>query len=310
MKEFNLNLIKYYKKAIIGSAFLFIISISSIIFLNFNFGVDFKGGTVIELTSNDNIQIEEIRTKLEQFDDIKFSVQYFGSNKDIIIRYSNLKNQNESFISNKIINSVNENNKFSLNRIEFVGAQVGEELRDQGITAALIALFLVMVYITLRFEYRFSIGAIIALIHDIIILMGIFSLFQVEFNLSVFAAILAVIGYSLNDTIVVFDRIRENFQETINNDQSDIKEIINHSINQTLSRTVITSFTTLLVLFSLITLGGESLFGFSFALILGVIIGTYSSIYIASSYLILSKISAKDMQIEKNDKDDNDGAVV
>jgi|TARA_B000000565_G_scaffold253171_1_gene229387 preprotein translocase subunit SecF len=310
MKEFNLNLIKYYKKAIIGSAFLFIISISSIIFLNFNFGVDFKGGTVIELTSNDNIQIEEIRTKLEQFDDIKFSVQYFGSNKDIIIRYSNLKNQNESFISNKIINSVNENNKFSLNRIEFVGAQVGEELRDQGITAALIALFLVMVYITLRFEYRFSIGAIIALIHDIIILMGIFSLFQVEFNLSVFAAILAVIGYSLNDTIVVFDRIRENFQETINNDQSDIKEIINHSINQTLSRTVITSFTTLLVLFSLITLGGESLFGFSFALILGVIIGTYSSIYIASSYLIVSKISAKDMQIEKNDKDDNDGAVV
>lgn len=310
MKEFNLNLIKYYKKAIIGSAFLFIISISSIIFLNFNFGVDFKGGTVIELTSNDNIQIEEIRTKLEQFDDIKFSVQYFGSNKDIIIRYSNLKNQNESFISNKIINSVNENNKFSLNRIEFVGAQVGEELRDQGITAALIALFLVMVYITLRFEYRFSIGAIIALIHDIIILMGIFSLFQVEFNLSVFAAILAVIGYSLNDTIVVFDRIRENFQETINNDQSDIKEIINHSINQTLSRTVITSFTTLLVLFSLITLGGESLFGFSFALILGVIIGTYSSIYIASSYLIVSKISAKDMQIEKNDRDDNDGAVV
>ena len=226
MKEFNLNLIKYYKKAIIGSAFLFIISISSIIFLNFNFGVDFKGGTVIELTSNDNIQIEEIRAKLEQFDDIKFSVQYFGSNKDIIIRYSNLKNQNESFISNKIINSVNENNKFSLNRIEFVGAQVGEELRDQGITAALIALFLVMVYITLRFEYRFSIGAIIALIHDIIILMGIFSLFQVEFNLSVFAAILAVIGYSLNDTIVVFDRIRENFQETINNDQSDIKEIM------------------------------------------------------------------------------------
>ena len=310
MKEFNLNLIKYYKKAIIGSAFLFIISISSIIFLNFNFGVDFKGGTVIELTSNDNIQIEEIRTKLEQFDDIKFSVQYFGSNKDIIIRYSNLKNQNESFISNKIINSINENNKFSINRIEFVGAQVGEELRDQGITAALIALFLVMVYITLRFEYRFSIGAIIALIHDIIILMGIFSLFQVEFNLSVFAAILAVIGYSLNDTIVVFDRIRENFQETINNDQSDIKEIINHSINQTLSRTVITSFTTLLVLFSLITLGGESLFGFSFALILGVIIGTYSSIYIASSYLIVSKISAKDMQIEKNDKDDNDGAVV
>ncbi len=310
MKEFNLNLIKYYKKAIIGSAFLFIISISSIIFLNFNFGVDFKGGTVIELTSNDNIQIEEIRTKLEKFDDIKFSVQYFGSNKDIIIRYSNLKNQNESFISNKIINSVNENNEFSLNRIEFVGAQVGEELRDQGITAALIALFLVMVYITLRFEYRFSIGAIIALIHDIIILMGIFSLFQVEFNLSVFAAILAVIGYSLNDTIVVFDRIRENFQETINNNQSDIKEIINHSINQTLSRTVITSFTTLLVLFSLITLGGESLFGFSFALILGVIIGTYSSIYIASSYLIVSKISAKDMQIEKNDKDDNDGAVV
>ena len=310
MKEFNLNLIKYYRKAIIGSAFLFIISISSIIFLNFNFGVDFKGGTVIELTSNDNIQIEEIRAKLEQFEDIKFSVQYFGSNKDIIIRYSNLKNQNESFISNNIINSVNENNKFSLNRIEFVGAQVGEELRDQGITAALIALFLVMVYITLRFEYRFSIGAIIALIHDIIILMGIFSLFQVEFNLSVFAAILAVIGYSLNDTIVVFDRIRENFQETINNDQSDIKEIINHSINQTLSRTVITSFTTLLVLFSLITLGGESLFGFSFALILGVIIGTYSSIYIASSYLIVSKISAKDMQIEKNDKDDNDGAVV
>ena len=297
----NFNFMKWYKKAIYFSMFLILISVLSIFTKGLNYGVDFKGGTIIEISFNNKAPIEDIRKFLKVNKYEKSSVQFFGSNKDILIRMPNILSSNESTLSNTLISELSKEYSFNLKRVEYVGAQVGEELRDQGILAALIALALITIYIALRFEYRFSIGAIFALIHDVLLIIGIFSVTQIEFNLSVFAAILAVIGYSLNDTIVVFDRIRENFKLSII-ENVDTTSLTNQSINQTLSRTLITSLTTLLVLISLIIFGGEILFGFAFALISGVIIGTYSSIYIASSTLLIMNISVKDVVIEIDDE--------
>ena len=293
----NFNFMKWHKKAVYVSSFLIFISLISIFTKGLNYGVDFNGGTLIEISFENKAPIEDIRNYLKDNNYEKSSVQYFGSGTDILIRMPNIISTTEATLSNKLLEELNSKFSFTLKRVEYVGAQVGEELRDQGILAALIALALIMVYITLRFEYRFSIGAILALLHDIFLIIGIFSITQIEFNLSVFAAILAVIGYSLNDTIVVFDRIRENFKSAIA-ENINTESLTNESINQTLSRTLITSLTTLLVLISLITLGGEILFGFAFALIAGVIIGTYSSIYIASSTLLMMNISVKDVVIE------------
>ena len=293
----NFNFMTWHKKAVYVSLFLIFVSLISIFTRGLNYGVDFNGGTIIEISFENTAPIEKIRNHLQDNNYEKSSVQYFGSNKDILIRIPNIISSSESSLSNTLISELNNKYSFSLKRVEYVGAQVGEELRDQGILAALIALALIMIYITLRFEYRFSIGAILALLHDVFLIIGIFSITQIEFNLSVFAAILAVIGYSLNDTIVVFDRIRENFKNSII-ENIDTEDLTNSSINQTLSRTLITSLTTLLVLISLLIFGGEILFGFSFALIAGVIIGTYSSIYIASSTLLIMNISVKDIVIE------------
>jgi len=293
----NFNFMKWHKQAIYISSILLVISFVSIFVRGINYGIDFNGGTIIELGFKSKAPIEEIRDHLKTNNFKQSSVQYFGSKKDILIRMPNIVSENEVTLSNTLVEDLNKKYSFSLKRVEYVGAQVGDELRDQGILAALIALFLIMIYIALRFEYRFSIGAILALLHDIFLIIGIFSITQIEFHLSVFAALLAVIGYSLNDTIVVFDRIRENFKASII-ENVNTETVINDSINQTLSRTLITSLTTLLVLFSLILFGGEVLFGFSFALIIGVIIGTYSSIYIASSTLLLMNISVKDVTIE------------
>ena len=293
----NFNFMKWHKKAVYVSSFLIFISLISIFTKGLNYGVDFNGGTLIEISFKNKAPIEDIRKYLKENNYEKSSVQYFGSGTDILIRMPNIISSSEANLSNTLLEELNNKFSFSLKRVEYVGAQVGEELRDQGILAALIALALIMIYITLRFEYRFSIGAILALLHDIFLIIGIFSITQIEFNLSVFAAILAVIGYSLNDTIVVFDRIRENFKSAIA-ENINTESLTNQSINQTLSRTLITSLTTLLVLISLIILGGEILFGFAFALIAGVIIGTYSSIYIASSTLLIMNISVKDIIIE------------
>ena len=295
--DINFDFMKWHKNAVYVSSFLILISLFSIFTKGLNYGVDFNGGTVIEISFENNAPIEDIRNHLVENNYTKSSVQYFGSNKDLLIRMPNIVSSDEATLSNTLVAELNNKYSFSLKRVEYVGAQVGEELRDQGITAALIALLLIMIYIALRFEYRFSIGAILALLHDVFLIMGIFSITQIEFNLSVFAAILAVIGYSLNDTIVVFDRIRENFKSSVT-ENIDTISITNESINQTLSRTLITSLTTLLVLASLIFFGGEILFGFSFALIAGVLVGTYSSIYIASSTLLMMNISAKDITIE------------
>ena len=266
MKHININFhfMKWHKKAIYFSMFLILISIVSIFTKGLNYGVDFKGGTIIEISFNNKAPIEDIREFLKENQYEKSSAQFFGSNKDILIRIPNILSSSESTLSNTLISELSKEYSFNLKRVEYVGAQVGEELRDQGILAALIALALITIYIALRFEYRFSIGAILALIHDVLLIIGIFSVTQIEFNLSVFAAILAVIGYSLNDTIVVFDRIRENFKLSII-ENVDTTSLINQSINQTLSRTLITSLTTLLVLISLIIFGGEILFGFAFA---------------------------------------------
>lgn len=293
----NFNFMTWHKKAVYVSLFLIFVSLISIFTRGLNYGVDFNGGTIIEISFENTAPIEKIRNHLQDNNYEKSSVQYFGSNKDILIRIPNIISSSESSLSNTLISELNNKYSFSLKRVEYVGAQVGEELRDQGILAALIALALIMIYITLRFEYRFSIGAILALLHDVFLIIGIFSITQIEFNLSVFAAILAVIGYSLNDTIVVFDRIRENFKNSIV-ENIDTEDLTNSSINQTLSRTLITSLTTLLVLISLLIFGGEILFGFSFALIAGVVVGTYSSIYIASSTLLIMNISVKDIVIE------------
>ena len=299
MRTININFdfMKWHKNAIYVSSLLIFISFFSLLTNGLNYGVDFKGGTIIEIGFQKDAPIDDIRGFLKENKYEKSSVQYFGSNKDILIRIPNIITADEATLSNTLVADLNNNYDFSLKRVEYVGAQVGEELRDQGIMAALIALFLIMIYIALRFEYRFSVGAILALLHDVFLIIGIFSITQIEFNLSVFAAILAVIGYSLNDTIVVFDRIRENFKSAVL-ENVDTTMIMNESINQTLSRTLITSLTTLLVLISLIVFGGEILFGFAFALIAGVIVGTYSSVYIASSTLLLMNISVKDVVIE------------
>ena len=208
----NFNFMKWHKKAVYVSSLLIFISIISIFTKGLNYGVDFNGGTLIEISFKNKAPIDDIRKYLNDNKYEKSSVQYFGSGTDILIRIPNIISSTEATLSNKLLEELNNEFSFSLKRVEYVGAQVGEELRDQGILAALIALALIMIYITLRFEYRFSIGAILALLHDIFLIIGIFSITQIEFNLSVFAAILAVIGYSLNDTIVVYDRIRENFQ--------------------------------------------------------------------------------------------------
>ena len=299
MRTININFdfMKWHKNAIYVSSLLIFLSLFSLFTNGLNYGVDFKGGTIIEIGFKKDAPIDDIRGFLKENNYEKSSVQYFGSNKDILIRIPNIITADEATLSNTLVADLNNNYDFSLKRVEYVGAQVGEELRDQGIMAALIALFLIMIYIALRFEYRFSVGAILALLHDVFLIIGIFSITQIEFNLSVFAAILAVIGYSLNDTIVVFDRIRENFKSAVL-ENVDTTMIMNESINQTLSRTLITSLTTLLVLISLIVFGGEILFGFAFALIAGVIVGTYSSVYIASSTLLLMNISVKDVVIE------------
>ena len=299
MRTININFdfMKWHKNAIYVSSLLIFLSLFSLFTKGLNYGVDFKGGTIIEIGFQKDAPIDDIRGFLKENKYEKSSVQYFGSNKDILIRIPNIITADEATLSNTLVADLNNNYDFSLKRVEYVGAQVGEELRDQGIMAALIALFLIMIYIALRFEYRFSVGAILALLHDVFLIIGIFSITQIEFNLSVFAAILAVIGYSLNDTIVVFDRIRENFKSAVL-ENVDTTMIMNESINQTLSRTLITSLTTLLVLISLIVFGGEILFGFAFALIAGVIVGTYSSVYIASSTLLLMNISVKDVVIE------------
>jgi preprotein translocase subunit SecF len=278
-----------------------ILSIGSWLFKDLNYGLDFTGGTLVELSYPDSANISEIRQTLLLGGFEGAQVANFGSSKEVLIKLPGTVSDSLGSEIVSLLSSSSLDQEIDLRRIEYVGPQIGSELRDDGGTAMLIALAFMMLYIAFRFQSMFAGAAVIALIHDVIVVIGIFSLIQIEFDLTVLAALLAVIGYSLNDTIVVSDRIRENLRSM---ESDSTHEIINTSLNQTLGRTLITSLTTLLVLFSLYFLGGELIKNFALALIFGVIVGTYSSIYIAANALIMMGLNKDHLRVEEPENAD------
>ena len=299
MKKIQFNFMGMRKVTSIVSALLIIFSISTLSYQGLNLGIDFTGGTLVEVGYPEAVNLDKLR---QSFSDSEFNdvaIQYFGSAKEILIRMPPQQGLNSADVSSKLLDLLSSNNfSAEMRRVEFVGPQVGEELREDGGLAMLYALLCIMVYVAFRFQMRFSVGAVSALIHDVIITLGFFSITRFNFDLTILAALLAVIGYSLNDTIVVFDRVRENFRKI--RDKTPV-EVFNISLNQTLSRTLMTSFTTLLVLIALFLLGGEIIHGFSMALIFGVLIGTYSSIYIASPVTLMLGIKKEDLMPVKKE---------
>lgn len=291
--NFNIPFMSYRRVATISSLVLLVLSVGSLSFKGLNLGLDFSGGTLIEVSYEQAADLAEIRDLVftNGFDD--FQVVNFGSNSDVLIKVAD-KNGNSQIgdVVFKFLQAVDP--AIELKRIEFVGPQIGTELRDQGGLGMLVALGMILLYVAFRFQYKFALGAVAALAHDVVIIFGLFSLFSWDFDLTVLAALLAVIGYSLNDTIVVSDRIRENFRGERGYEP---EEIVNKSINQTLSRTLITSLTTLLVLLALFFFGGDMIRGFSQALIIGVLIGTYSSIYVVANMLLGLSITQDDLAI-------------
>ena len=288
---------KYYNQFNILSVSLVVISLCFLIFKGLNFGIDFKGGTLIELRSNDSkINVSSLRDNLSRMNLGDISVKNFGNEIDFLIKFENSNNKN---VIEEIKTNLDKSfgNNFSFRRVENVGPKVSAELLRSGVIAISVALALMLIYIWIRFEWQFSLGAILALFHDVIVTLGLFSLLGLEINLSIIAAVLTIVGYSMNDTVVIFDRVRENLRK-----YADIKifELTNISINETLSRTLITSITTLLALLSIFFFGGEILKGFSLAMIFGVIFGTYSSIYIANTVLVRLKVSQKTILKEDN----------
>ena len=296
----NLNFSSLFKKANIFSLLIFILSIIFILFKGLNFGIDFKGGTLIELRiSNKNVNISDIRSSFSNLNLGDVSIKEFGQKGDYLIKIEESGKNNEKFIP-KLKDNIKKNLQSEVNfrRVENVGPKVSAELLQSGLIAIGLALAAMLFYIWVRFEWQFSIGSIIALFHDVIVTLGLFSLLSLEINLSIIAAVLTIVGYSMNDTVVIFDRVRENLRK-----YSDIKifELTNISINETLSRTLITSITTLLALLSIFFFGGEILKGFSLAMIFGVIFGTYSSIYIANTVLVRLNVSQKTI-LKEDDK--------
>ena len=303
LKALNIPTIDFVGKrmyAIIFSTVLIALSLFSLATNGLKLGIDFTGGTLIEVGYQQSADLSEVRTTLAESGFNGANVQYFGSTNEVLIRLEP-QTISSAKLSTKIIQLLG--NDVDIRRVEFVGPKVGEELTNDGGLAMLYALIGILIYVAFRFEYRFAFGSISALIHDVIITLGFFSLFEFEFDLTVLAAILAVIGYSLNDTIVVFDRIRENFLSTRHVDPS---KIINGALNQTLSRTIMTSLTTLLVLLALFFLGGEIIHSFAMALLIGVLIGTYSSIYVASSMILAMGITKEDMLPSEKEKQEID----
>ena len=291
----NLNFSSLFKKANILSLAIFLLSIFFIMFKGLNYGIDFKGGTLIELRiDNKNIRISDIRSSFSNLNLGDVNVKEFGEKNDYLIKIEQTSKDNPKFIS-ELKDNIKKNLQAEINfrRVENVGPKVSKELLQSSLLAIGLSLAAMLFYIWVRFEWQFSVGSIIALFHDVIITVGIFSLLSFEINLSIIAAVLTIVGYSMNDTVVIYDRIRENLSKY---SKMSINEIVNLSINETLSRTIITSGTTLLALFSIFILGGEILKGFSFAMILGVIIGTYSSLFVASPILKYLKVSSKTME--------------
>ena len=301
--NFNIDFLAWRKIALVLSSIFLLASLSSLFLKELNWGLDFTGGTLVELSYPNEANIPQIRQNLIQGGFEGAQVANFGSSREVLIKLPGTVSDSLGSEIVSLLSTSNEGKTVDLRRIEYVGPQIGSELRDDGGTAMLIALAFMMLYIAFRFQSMFAGAAVIALVHDVIIVVGIFSLIQIEFDLTVLAALLAVIGYSLNDTIVVSDRIRENIRSM---DAESTEEIINTSLNQTLGRTLITSLTTLLVLFSLFILGGELIKNFALALIFGVIVGTYSSIYIAANALIMMGLTKDHLKVEEAENaDDN-----
>ena len=293
----NINFVSKFKKANIVSIIFFILSLIFIIFKGLNYGIDFKGGTLIELRTSTSVETSSIRDSLKSMNLGDVNVKNFGKDGDYLIKVEQ-KNINNSDLIPKIKENLsrNLNSEVDFRRVENVGPKVSAELLESSVLAISLALAAMLFYIWIRFEWQFSVGSIIALFHDIVITLGIFSVLSLEINLSIIAAVLTIVGYSMNDTVVIYDRIRENlFKYT----KISISDIANISINETLARTIITSITTLLALVSIYVLGGEILKGFSFAMILGVLIGTYSSIFVASPILKFFKVSYKTLEKEE-----------
>ena len=287
----NISFNKFYKKFNLLSLILIFFSLILLLFKGLNYGVDFKGGTLIEIRTDQNSSnITLIRDSFNQMDLGDVSVKKFGNETDFIVKFEKQKSKDPKFIDNiktKLFSSIGN---VDFRRVEKVGPKVSSELLKSGIIAIVLSLAAMLLYIWIRFEWQFSLGAILALFHDVIITLGVFSIFSLEINLSIVAAILTIVGYSMNDTVVIFDRVRENLKKYAD---INIFELTNISINETLSRTIITSVTTLLALLSIYIFGGEILKGFSLAMILGVIFGTYSSIFIANPILVLLKVSQR-----------------
>ncbi len=289
--------------AIAISLLMILLSIGALVTRGLNFGLDFTGGTLIEVGYPQAVELPPIRAALEKAGFKDAVVQHFGTAKDVLVRIAPQEGQNANALGDDVLKVLSElsNDEVKMRRQEFVGPQVGDELRDDGGLAMLIALGFILVYVMARFEYRFALGSITALLHDVIITLGCFALFQWDFDLTVLAAVLAVIGYSLNDTIVVFDRIRENFRKLR---KVTPTEVINRSLNQTISRTMMTSVTTLLVVAAMFVFGGELIHSFSLALMIGVFVGTYSSIYIASTTALALNITSASMIPVKKEGED------
>ncbi len=293
----NINFVTLFKKANIFSIILFVLSIIFIAFKGLNYGIDFKGGTLIELRTETSINASSIRNSLNSMNLGDINVKKFGKEGDYLVKVEQKNSNNSNLIpeiKDKLSNNLNANVDFR--RVENVGPKVSSELLESSIIAISLALAAMLFYIWVRFEWQFSVGSIIALFHDVIITLGIFSVLSLEINLSIVAAVLTIVGYSMNDTVVIYDRIRENLFKY---SKISISDVANLSINETLARTIITSATTLLALVSIYLLGGEILRGFSFAMILGVIIGTYSSIFVASPMLKFFKVSYKTLEKEE-----------
>ena len=301
-KETNINFVGIRKIALAFSAVLLLISAYSIVTNSLNFGIDFTGGTMIEVGYPQAVDLGEVRTILEQGGYGDALVQNFGSLTDVLIRLPVIESENMAEISNQVVAllQAEQTDAVEVRRVEFVGPQVGEELAEDGGLAMVYALIGILIYVALRFEYRFAIASVLALVHDVVITVGFFSLFRLDFDLTVLAAILAVIGYSLNDTIVVFDRIRESFLKMR---KAEPVEVINTSINATLGRTIMTSMTTLLVVIALFVFGGEVIHAFATALLIGILVGTYSSIYVAGTAILLMGVTKADLMPPEKDED-------
>jgi len=300
--ETSIKFMAKRKIAMFISLVLMLTAIGSLAVNRLNFGIDFTGGTLIEVGFAKSADLNHVRDVLSDNELGESTVQNFGSTRDILIRIAPQEGINSADLSSRVLDALRAvDANVDMRRVEFVGPQVGDELTEDGGLAVLFSLFAILIYVWFRFEWRFSLGAIAALVHDVVITLGIFSILQLDFDLPVLAAILAVIGYSLNDTIVVFDRIRENFRKLR---KGDSEHIIDTSLNNTLSRTLMTSLTTLLVLLALFILGGEIIHGFALALIIGVLVGTYSSIYVASSTILGLGISRADLALPQKDKTD------